>query len=59
MAVRRFAGGRSLGFGHVRPVGPESAADVPRGRLADAAVPAGVFWLLLPGHGGVQGGHVQ
>ncbi len=59
MAVRCVGGGSSLGFGHLRPVGPEPPADVQGGRLADAPVPAGVVRLLLPGHGGIQSGHLQ
>lgn len=59
MAVRCVAGGRSLGFGQFRPVGPEPTADLQRGCLADAPLSAGVFWLLLTGHSGIQGGHLQ
>lgn len=59
VAARCVDGGRSLGFGHFRPVGPEPAADLQRGCLADASVPAGFIWLLLPGHGGIQGGYLQ
>lgn len=59
VAVRCVADRRRLGSGHFRPVGPEFAQDVQRSRVADASVPAGVIRLLLAGHGGIQGGHLQ
>lgn len=59
VAARRVGGGGSLGFGLLRPAGPEPASDLQRGGLADAAVPAGVIRLLLAGHGGLPAGHLQ
>lgn len=59
VAVRGVAAGGPVGPGQLRPAGLEPPAHVPGGGLAHAPLPAGVVRLLLSGHRGIPGRHLQ